>query len=146
MSTLPAQIVGGLLVLAGAAFALLEWRAYRAAVADPKAEDRERLFFAKRLRRRLQTAGLIALVGIALPVGDQLIEQRQAPLVITVFWAGVLFITGWIALLGVADYFSTRTQMKVSMARLSHQRRALEDELERYREQQRPTHRPEDLN
>ena len=53
-----------------------------------------------RYRRRMQTSGMIAVMGVMLGVGDVLIWQ-QGPVVATVYWIGVIALGGWLLLLGL---------------------------------------------
>ena len=88
-----------------------------------------------RYRRRMQTSGMIAVMGVMLGVGDVLIWQ-QGPVVATVYWIGVIALGGWLLLLGLGDLFSVRVDSKLArdeLQRIGQKREELEAELEEIR-------------
>jgi uncharacterized iron-regulated membrane protein len=127
---LPAFVAGGLLVLGGAVSAWYQWRYRRP---DSEADDLSRQHAARQLRRRLQVSALLALIGILIPLGDQLPLFRQAPVAFVFFWAAVLLLTAWIGLLALADFASARAYHRVANIRLRQARRELEEQLQQYR-------------
>jgi hypothetical protein len=130
LESLPALIVGALLVTIGAGSAWYQWRYRRP---DIEADELSRQHAARQLRRRLQVSGLLMLIGILIPLGDQLPFFRQAPAAFVFFWGAILLLTGWIALLAIADLASARAYHRVASVRLRQARRELEAQLEQYR-------------
>ncbi|GIT30765.1 MAG: hypothetical protein Ct9H300mP1_28110 [Planctomycetaceae bacterium] len=64
-----------------------------------------------RYRRRMQTSGMIVVLGVMLAVGDAVIWSL-GPLVATIYWIVVFAMGGWLLLLGVGDllrFGSTRS-------------------------------------
>jgi Flp pilus assembly protein TadB len=99
----------------------------------PRLEPSEYDFRRRQLRRRSQTSAMLGLVGIGMLIGRLLIVWRAAPLVVVVFWLGVMGLLVWLALLAVADIVSTRLYFSrlrqnymVEQARLKAQLRRME--------------------
>jgi hypothetical protein len=67
--------------------------------------DREREYRSVQYRRRMQTSAMLGLLAVAIFAGSFLTEP---PLAVLLFWAAVLVVLGWIALLAVADMVATR--------------------------------------
>jgi hypothetical protein len=96
-------------------------------------EPSEYDFRRRQLRRRSQTSAMLGLVGIGMLIGRLLIVWRAPPLLVVVFWGGVMLLVVWMALLAVADIVSTRlyfSRLKqnymVEHARLQAQLRRIE--------------------
>jgi hypothetical protein len=54
---------------------------------------------------------------------------RLKPALFGVYWLAVLLMTLWVMLLGVGDYFATRTHGHVALARLRIKQKELEREI-----------------
>ncbi len=130
MDSLPALIFGGLLILVAG---VSVWYQQRLRVLPADADDLARLHAERQYRRRLQVAAMLATVGILIPLGDNLPFFRQAPVAFVMYWAAVLMLTGWIALLAIADLASTRAYHGRATRSLQRQREELEDQLARFR-------------
>ena len=96
-------------------------------------EPNEYDFRRRQLRRRSQSSAMLGLVGIGMLIGRLLIVWRAPPLVVVVFWVGVMALVVWLALLAVADIVSTRLHFSrlrqdyiVQQARLQAQLRRME--------------------
>ena len=88
------------LVLVAIAVALILWhlQTWRAAQQLPE-DSRERAFAGRQFRRRMQTSGMIALLGLALALG----QLVTSPVWIGPYWLGVLLLVGWVLLLALLD-------------------------------------------
>ncbi len=130
---LPALIFGGCLVLGGIAALVWHVRSWRTRRADPSLSGDERRYFRRQLARRLQTSGLIVVIGILLPVGDGLIPEetwKEHPGWFAVYWMVVLALAMWVLALGFGDLLSTRLHSRDALNRLQ-QLRQQQRELER---------------
>lgn len=130
LEALPAFVAGGLLVLGGAASAWYQWQYRRP---DSESDELGRQHAARQLRRRLQVSALLVVIGVLIPLGDQLPLFRQAPVAFVFFWAAVLLLTAWIGLLALADFASARAYHRIANIRLQQTRRELESQLQQYR-------------
>ncbi|MFH1920494.1 MAG: hypothetical protein ABIP48_11490 [Planctomycetota bacterium] len=85
----------------------------------------------RQFRRRMQTSAMLGFVGLGMLVGRLLMVYGAPPLVVVVFWTGVLLLVVWLGLLAVADMVSTRYHF--SRLRQNHvvEEARLEDELRR---------------
>jgi len=71
-------------------------------------EPNELDYRSRQFRRRMQTSVMLGLVGIGVLAGRLLIVFRAPPMVVLIFWIGVVVLVVWLALLAVADMISTR--------------------------------------
>jgi hypothetical protein len=127
-----------LLVLGGALF---RWhlRAWRQQRGDGNLGEAERRFCRTQFRRRIQIALLLVFLGGLIPLADYLmtagfLSSVSAALLIM----GMLAVALWIMLLAALDWLSSRVQQRaarLSLARLAKQRRELEEEVARMRNQ-----------
>jgi len=62
----------------------------------------------RRFRRRMQTSAMLGIVGIAMPAGQVLMVAWPHPLVVSIFWSGVMLLVAWLGLLAGSDMVSTR--------------------------------------
>lgn len=91
-------------------------------------EPREFDFRRRQFSRRMQTSGLLAALGISIFVGSWL---TGPPLLVTLFWMGVLLLTCWLALLAAADAVATRMHYYRLRDEYVVEQRRLEGELKR---------------
>jgi signal transduction histidine kinase len=132
---LPAVVVGGFLVLLGGWFLKLHVSTWRRHLADSTLDANERAYLRRQFLRRMQASGLIVLIGILLPVGDQLLrpERGISALGATLYWLTVLGLTCWVLLLAMADMVSTRAHSRAALSRIQQKQRELQAEADRLR-------------
>ncbi|NOX55863.1 MAG: hypothetical protein GXP27_15755 [Planctomycetes bacterium] len=135
--------VGAALIVTGLVMITAHVRAWKRQRQDPALDDFDREHYRARYRRRLQTSGLIALLGLLIPLGDAPFLWRQGVRISTIFWLAILLLTVWIVLLAIGDIVATRTHARVALSRIRRKQRELEsraDELKRRRSngRQRP--------
>ena len=86
-------------------------------------------------RSRMQTSGMIALLGVLIAMGDVIFSwQENMPLFFGIYWLVVLCVTFWVMLLGIGDFISTSTYSRSAMSRLQQKRRLLEEQLEQHQQ------------
>ena len=124
---------GGLLVLVGLGLVAAHVRSWRQQKRDPDLAESDRLYLYARVRRRVQTSGMIALLGVLLGVGDQLPNWQNRPGLFGFYWLGVLLLTGWVMLLALGDFFSTRSHARSSLADIRHKQRELERQVAEFK-------------
>jgi hypothetical protein len=124
----PARLIGGCLIVLGVAMLVGHRRAWHRQQADLETDESDRRHFAARYRRRMQTSGIIVLLGLLIPLGDWLFVLNR-PVLSTLYWVGVLVLVGWVVLLGIGDFLSTSAHSRVALSRLHARQRQLEDEL-----------------
>lgn len=120
---------GGLLVLFGLGLMVAHVRSWRKQKQDPELDESERSHFFIRFRRRMQTSGMIAVLGVLVGAGDQLPILRKDPLLFTLYWIAVLLLTFWVMLLALGDYLTTRSHARSELARIQREQRELEKQL-----------------
>jgi hypothetical protein len=120
--------VGVSLVVLGLLFMrwhILEWRREKT---DSSLDPGDLLHYHARYRRRMQTSGMLVVVGFLIPLMDWLLEERQ---VIPATLVGFLIfaLIGWIFLMAFGDMLSTRTHSHVALAKVRQKQRELERQL-----------------
>jgi hypothetical protein len=117
-----------LLVAISAALMVWNARSWQAARALPE-DSPERAFAWRQFRRRMQTSGMIAVLGLAMFVG----QFVTSPLWIGPYWLGVLCLLGWVLLLALLDigaihkyYGSLRAEHRTQLAAMEARLRQLD--------------------
>lgn len=126
-------IFGGCLLLIGVLLQLLHRSAWRGEQVEFANDPRELRHLEARYRRRSQTARLIALVGLLIPVVDLPFVWRLGPLAPTILWGTIGCLCVWIGLLAIGDLATTRAHSRATLARLEAHKDQLMDQLERLR-------------
>ncbi len=93
---------------------------------DPGVNPRERDFYGRQYRRRLQVGLLFGVIGIMIPVGDYFIERNPQLQWLGWYWLLVLVLTFWVLLLGFADLLAIRSHHMPSLHSLKDRQRALQ--------------------
>ncbi len=127
-------VFGAGLVVFGSLMIWAHVKTWRWQSASTELTEADRRHYKARYRRRLQTSGLLVLLGVLLPLADAPFVWRQGAAVATVCWIIVLALACWVILLAVADLVATRVHGQAALARLRSKQRALESEASRLRE------------
>lgn len=99
-----------LMLLASAALMVSHARTWRRVRDRPAPQDaKETQYRWRQFRRRMQTTAMLAIAAVALLVGHWIDPERVSPLVFLLYWAGVILLVLWVALLAVADMISTKS-------------------------------------
>ena len=131
-------LVSSGLVVLGLSLMVWHLRQNRQHQADPQLDDHARKYFRAQCRRRVQIAGLLLLLGILIPLGDDLfIAWQNFPRAWIMLWMGIGGILLWIMLLAAVDWlasqFHARTHDK-AVARLDQFRQDLAAEAQRLKQ------------
>lgn len=139
-----ATMVGVVLLLTG--LLLIRWhvRSWRMQKNDASLEHADRTFFYRQYRRRMQTSGLIAVLGVLIAVGDALPAMQRQPTLFTLYWSSVLALTCWVILLGVGDLFATAAHSRSALSRVREKQRQLEQELAEFQSRRSNGHKSSD--
>lgn len=138
-----APAVGLVLLLVGLGLMRSHVRTWESQKEDASLDEADRRHYHRRYRRRLQTSGLIVLLGVLLPAGDLLIPANRPGLFAT-YWFCVLLLAGWVIVMGLGDLASTGAHARASLARVRQKQRELERALEEYRSRQSNGRHPEE--
>lgn len=135
--TLPALIAGALLLGFAVVSAWLQIRTRRALSSFLEEDDLARTHADRQLRRRLQVSAMLGIVGILIPLGDQLEPFfRVRPGLFFVYWMGVLILVAWTVLMALGDWMSSAAYSSLVNIQLRVERSRLEEEVRRYRASQ----------
>ena len=94
------------------------WQAARTEVADPAELDYRR----RQFRRRMQTSSMLAVLAIAIFVGEVLTPRVATRPFVMIYWGSVLLALSCVAVLAVADIAATRTHFsRVHQRQLAEQ-------------------------
>jgi MFS family permease len=141
----PALIVAVILVLIGAAMMASHVVAWRRQQSDPTLEQDDRDFYRRRYRRRMQISGTFAILGVLIGLGDALLPQQgRHPWPITFYVIGLLLLTGWVLLLGIAEFLSTAARGRVELARIRQKQSELERQVVEFKHRNLADHDEED--
>jgi hypothetical protein len=132
---IPELTFGSLVVAVAIGMAVHQWRMWKRDREDLAGEPAEEAFAWSRLRRRLQVSVLLAVIGVMLPIGvwKPLFQKRL--LLFLGYWLAVLLLIFWVVLLALGDLLATAMHSRVVNSRLHRERRMLEEELERFRQE-----------
>jgi cation transport ATPase len=122
--------VGFTLIGIGFSLASSHVRSWRLQQADPELEEEDRKYYERRYRRQMQIARLLEVIGVLIEVGVALFslpQLNQTPWIATIYLLVLLLLTGWLMLLGFAEFGSRAAHIKAQFAR-AHRK---EDELKR---------------
>jgi len=126
----PALAVAVALVGIGVSMMSSHVRSWRRQRSDPTLEERDLVYYRRRYRRRMQISAMLAILGVLIGVGDALLPfQRRHPIPTTLYWIGVLLMTGWVMLLGFGDLLSTAAYGRAELARVRQKQRELERQV-----------------
>ena len=137
--TLPTFFVGGFLVFVGSAMGLQQWRASHELHNNSTLDELEYRERERRIQIRLTLSGLFMLTGFLISLGGRLdaLFRMSANLYFTFstgFLGVLLLLLAAIVVLGLIDLSLTAAQLRRISNRGLGGRRALEEELLRYRE------------
>jgi hypothetical protein len=135
-------IVGVLVFGLGAGLVTSHLRTRRRHADDPSLDDGERSFFQRQFRRRMQASSLLAVVGILIPIGDDLfVDWQRHQGGWATYWMIVLLLVLWVLVLASLDWLATGVHVRNSrnaLSRLERKQRELQEELERLRSRHGP--------
>lgn len=140
----PALIVAVVLVFIGSSMMAAHVRSWRRQQADPTLDESDHNFYRRRYRRRMQISGTFAILGVLIGLGDAVLSrQANHPLAITFYVIGLLSLTGWVMLLGIAEFWSTAARGRVELARARQKRRELERQVIEFKHRHLENNDPE---
>lgn len=136
-------LVFGLLILGlGLGLVVSHLRTRKRHQDDPTLEERERVFYQRQFRRRMQASGLLALIGFLIPIGDDLfIPWQRHQGAWALYWMIVLLLVLWVLVLASLDWIATGAHVRTSknaLARLERKQQELQAELERLKSRHGP--------
>ena len=131
----PVSLIAGLCTIAVGMVLLrshrADWRRQQQEFID---DSRELRHLQARYRRRRQTSGLIAIVGLLIPIADLPIMWRNlGAMPATLLWIAIVSLCIWVGMLAIGDYATTRAHTRATLVRLQIHKKELIDELERLR-------------
>ncbi len=138
--SLPALIVGALLLAAAAVVGLSQWWAHRRLMTNTRVNEAAYAIAERQIRHRLVVGGLLFVLGVAIPLGDQLdFVFRGRPGLFFAYWMGVLLLVFAMMVVAFGDALSTLAFARLSQVDLQRERRELEEEVRRFRASQNGT-------
>lgn len=117
------------IVVLGVVLLVWHWQSWRA-VGRQEADAGELRYQRRRFRRRVQTSGMLVLLGAAM-VGGQAIAPDEHPSLFVFFWSGVALLALWAMALALTDVLATRAHVGRLMRRQLAERAKLQAELTR---------------
>lgn len=150
---LPALLMGAVLLTLSALLTIRQWFQYRRLLNSPQVDEKSYLLAERQIRHRLVVAALMFIVGVGIPLGDQLgAVFRVHPIFFFFYWMMILLLVFVMVVVALSDAMSTIVFARATQAELRQQRQELEAEIRRYRESRKQSdadergqpHRPTD--
>ena len=91
-------------------------------------------FHRRRYRRRMQTSGMLGIIGLLI-VGHLWVRENTT---LAVYWTGVLGLVIWTVLLAVADFAASRLHLAPHVADQQTEHLLLQREIEKFRRESSP--------
>lgn len=120
-----AVAVGATLIVTGLLLLRSHRRSWALQQQDPECDPEDLKHYRRRYRRRLQTSGLLVVLGVLIPAGDQFIPAN-APGIFTAWVGLVLLLTLQMIGLGLSDMLATATHSQAALARIHRKQHELE--------------------
>lgn len=117
------------IIVLGVALLVCHWQSWRA-IGGQETDAGELRYQRRRFRRRVQTSGMLVLLGAAM-VGGRAIAPDEHPSLFVFFWSGVALLALWAMALALTDVLATRAHVGRLMRRQSAERAKLQAELTR---------------
>ena len=105
--------------------------------ADDQLSSDDQTYYHRQYRRRVQTSGLLAVIGIVMLLGNLLKFDKDNQIAFLVWVISLLLLVLWVLLSAMGDWLAIRAHAQAALTEVRMQRMALEREAERLREQQR---------
>lgn len=132
---IPGVVVGIFLVALSALWIWGVQTTWQRQKVDPEINPRERDFYSRQHRRRLQIAVLVGLMGLLIPLGDSVIDWTARPGAMGFYWVFVLLLAMWVLLLGFGDLAAIRSHHLPSLQSLKDRQQALQAKVAELREE-----------
>ena len=126
-------LIGGSVFLLGMFLLRVHMIAWRKHRLDPQIEGQERRHYQLQFRRRMQTSGIISLLGVLLCLATSRIPWGRFPALFTVYVVLLLGLVAWLLMLALGDYLSSQVHNRAALSRIQRKQRELESELESLR-------------
>lgn len=109
---------------------LMAWHAKSWREADHGGlSERDAEFFRRQYRRRLQTSGMLGMIGVLI-LGHQWIPDNTT---LALYWTGVLGLLVWTVLLAAGDFAASRLHYGRQMVDQQTEHLLLQREIEKFR-------------
>lgn len=128
MNSWAAVGVGASLLVMGFLFMRWHVREWRQEKNDPSLDPKDREHYYARYRRRMQTSGMLMLLGVLIPLGDWLLD-RGFVVASTILWFLVFGLIAWVILMAFGDMLSTRTHSHAALSKVRQKQRELERQV-----------------
>jgi hypothetical protein len=128
MNSWAAVGVGACLLGVGLLFMRWHVREWRQEKNDSSLDPNDLQHYHARYRRRMQTSGMLVLLGLLIPLWDWLMDLK---LVIPATIVGFLVfgLVGWVILMALGDMLSTRSHSHVALSKVREKQRDLERQV-----------------
>ena len=126
-------VVGVALLIIGGILMRSHVRVWNGQKNDSSLEPFDRKHLFARYRRRMQTSGIILLLGVLIPLGAAAFPVvgffNQRPLLLTLYWLAVLFFSLWVIVLGMGDCVATGAHSRAALSRVRKKQRDLQEQV-----------------
>jgi hypothetical protein len=105
--------------------------------------EEHRAFHHRQYRRRMQLSSMLAVCGVAVFVGTNVLSPKGTPRLFILWWCGTLLLLLWITLLGLADVLAIRNFVRRDLQHIADQQQVLRAHLRELRKHRGNADHPE---
>lgn len=77
----------------------------------------------------MQASGLLALLGVLIPIGTVVIPWQNRPILWATYWGGLMLMSLWVVFLGLGDAIATTAHSRAAMGRIKRKQRELQEQI-----------------
>ncbi|WP_339907670.1 hypothetical protein [Symmachiella dynata] len=132
---IPILIAGGGLITLGLILIRHHGVVWIRQQSEPNLSEKDLEFFRRQHRRRIQTSGILTLIGLVMLVGDIVVANRKDLLTFVIWLTLLLLLVIWVLLLAMGDWWAIRAHTQSAIAEVQVQQLALERKAERLRKE-----------
>ncbi|MEX0728527.1 MAG: hypothetical protein WEB58_20020 [Planctomycetaceae bacterium] len=117
MVSFPSLVVGAFVALLGGALLVSHQQSFARRKLNGALEEFEHQFHVRQYRRRMQTSGMLVLIGVLIIGGDAIVDWNAPNRALALSWVALLLLLSlWVMLLALGDWFSSRMHHQTLMA------------------------------
>ncbi len=131
--SIPVFVMGGSLIALGL---YLIWRhelTWRKQCSTEGLSQGDMGYFRQQHRRRVQTSGLLTIIGVLMLVGGWMMNAEVNPYWLLLWLIGLLLLVAWVVMLALGDWMAIRAHTQAALTEVRTRQLVLEREADRLR-------------
>lgn len=132
------MIMGAVLLTLAAVMGVRQWLLHRRLLRDIEIDPVSYQLMERQIRHRLIVSGLLFLIGVGIPAGDQLdVFFRAHPGLFPFYWMIILGLVFVMVVVALSDALNSLQYARQTQSVLRQQRKELEEDIRRYKQLRR---------